>query len=157
MRQHGFTLVELMVVICIAGILIAIATLQFNTYVTKTNIEAQTKMLFSDLMKVRSEALFEKRARAVSITGTQFIVYSSNVASGVPRETKTLKYPIVKNIGGTIVFDTRGLTSVDNGCICVEPSGSPASYDSVILFTTRIRIGKRADGGECKSADITSK
>ncbi|MBI5657285.1 MAG: prepilin-type N-terminal cleavage/methylation domain-containing protein, partial [Geobacter sp.] len=90
MRQHGFTLVELMIVICIAGILIAIATLQFNTYVTKTNIEAQTKMLFSDLMKVRSEALFQKRARAVSITENQFIVYSSNVASGAPRETKTL-------------------------------------------------------------------
>ena len=84
MSERGFSLVELVVVMALMGILLSIGLLQFNSYSTKGKIESQLKMMKSDLAEVRVQALFQKRPRAVVISGTQFSVYSSVVTSGAP-------------------------------------------------------------------------
>jgi len=153
MREEGFSLIEVIVVIGIAGILMAIATLQFNEWTRKSNIEAQTKMMYADLMTVRGEALFRKKERIVRLTGNQFSVYSSNMAAGTPVLRKTLNYPIVGT--GDITFDTQGLTN-DLMSICVEPAGNPGAIDSIVVLRSRIQMGKRS-AGDCSGGNIERK
>lgn len=148
MKRNGFSLIELLIVIAIISILLSIATLQFNEYTRKANIEAQTKIMYADLMNVRSEALFQKKTRSVTVSATEFSVYSSATVTGAaPVISKTLSYPVVYSGGSTITFNTQGLLdNVNNKTICVEPYDNHAAYDSLVLFTTRIELGKRDPG-----------
>lgn len=155
MRQNGFSLVELIVVIAILAILLSIATLQFNQYVMKSAIESQVRTMFTDLMAVRSQALFEKRDRAVRVTATTFSIYSSGLATGTPVLQRDLKYSVIVNssLPYTVTFNSRGvIDAVQNASICIEPSGNPGAIDSLVLSKTRIQMGKRDAGTTC-SAD----
>jgi len=158
MNRGGFTLVELIAVIAVAAILLSIAMLQFNRFSLKGAIENQTKIMFTDLMTVRSEALFEKRRRAVKLTATTFAVYSSGLATGTPVLQKSLRYPLVFNgVPDPVIFNGRGLIEgVSSGAMCIEPSGNPGVIDSIVLDATRIQMGKR-DGTACQTSDIDTK
>lgn len=154
MRKNGFSLVELLVVIAILTTLLSIATLMFNQYTKKSIIEGQVRTMFTDLMTVRSQALFEKRDRAVTVTATTFSVYSSDQATGTPVLQRDLKYRVTSNsMPYTFKFNSRGIIDgVDNASICIEPSDNPGGIDSLVIYTTRIQMGKRDAGADC-SAD----
>jgi len=159
MRERGFSLVELITVIAITGILLSIATLNWNAMQTKSAIESQIKMIHADLNEVRLQALYSKTPRSVVINGQQYKSYSSAVTSVAPLATKQLRYPVAWN-GGTLTFDAQGLTT-DMGSLCVLPTNSTAdvnsaAVDSIIVSQARINLGKRT-GGDCTSAHIEQK
>ena len=153
MERNGFTLIELVVVIGIIGVILAIATLQFNKLTRKANIEAQAKTLYADLMTVRTQALLQKTDRAVTFTATQFAVYPSVSTSGPPVLQRTLKYPVTPAGATTVLSDTAGMaSSIPSGetvAICVEPAEEGPAVDSVIFSQTRITLGKRIPGKDC--------
>jgi len=157
MRAHGFTLVELLVVIAIMGILLSIATLNWNAMQTKSAVESQIKKIHADLMEVRLQALYGKRARSVVISGQVYKSYSSTVITSTALETKQLRYPVVWNGGVALTFDAQGLTT-DQGSLCVLPTNditviNSAAVDSLVVSQARINLGKRT-GTECISANI---
>lgn len=156
----GFTLVEVIVTMAILAILLSLATLEFNKYSVKAAIEGQTRVIMSDLTRIRSEALFEKRSRAVKFTSTTFTVYSSGVATGSPVQSKRLTYPLVlTDVPDPLVFNGRGLMEgVDaGGAACVEPAGNEGGIDSIVFNTTRLQIGKRRNGTNCQEDNIDTK
>lgn len=160
MCQRGFSLVELMIVIAIAGILLSIATLSWNEMQTKSAVESQIKKIHADLMEVRLQALYGKRARSVVISGQVYKSYSSRVITSTALETKQLRYPVVWNGGGALTFDEQGLTS-NQGSLCVLPTDSlavinSAAVDSLVVSQARINLGKRT-GTECNSDNIKQK
>lgn len=153
MRQNGFSLIELIVVMSIIGILLSIATLNFSQWQRKSGIENQTKMLYSDLMTVRSEALFRKQDRSITLTATQFSVFPGNDITAPPVLQRNLSFPVTWLPTGAslrIDFDTRGIPAPERS-ICVEPDDNPGTYDSIVVSSTRIKMGKRQTGGACKS------
>lgn len=160
MRERGFTLVELIVVMALISILLTIGAIQFNSYTTKGKIESQIKMMQSDLAEARVQALFQKRPRAVVITGSQFSLYSSLATSGSPVLQKTLDYPVQSNGTGAINFDASGLLSnVGTGrSICLSVGNNPATIDSIVFSTTRIYSGKwnlpEGSNDQCKAENI---
>jgi prepilin-type N-terminal cleavage/methylation domain-containing protein len=157
--RDGFTLVELVMVLAIAGVLIAIGMLQFSTYTKKSAIEAEVRTMFSDLMTARTQALFEKRDRAVMMTATTFAVYSSTVTTVAPVLSRTLPYSVVSNsMPDPLVFNSRGIVfGVSNASICIEPDDNPGGVDSLVISTTRIQIGKRDTGAACNASNIKTK
>lgn len=158
MKQNGFTLVEVIVVVAIITTLLAIGTINFNTFMRKSNIEAQTKMLYSDIMRVRSEALFQKRDKVATIGSALFLGYSSSVASGSPVVRRDFKNSVTAT-EGQVSFDSRGVAStVDpNGvAICVN-EGSEAAVDSIIITSTRILMGKRNAGQTCTVSNVSTR
>lgn len=68
MRQVGYTLIEVMVVVAIVGILTAAAVPSFNQMMQRQRVEAQVSSLISALRSARSEAV--KRGQMVAICPT---------------------------------------------------------------------------------------
>jgi prepilin-type N-terminal cleavage/methylation domain-containing protein len=153
MGSRAFSLVELLTVIAIIAILSSIAVLSWNRMTTKGNMEAQIKTVFSDMMTIRSEALYRKRERSVVISGNEFRVYSSSVITSTPLETKKFKF----NFAGanTVTFDTSGMTNGVVVAICVDPSPNGAAVDSLVVSQAKIDLGKR--GGSCAPTNIQQK
>ena len=171
MNDKGFSLLEMLVVITIMVTLLAIGTLQFNDMTRKANIEKQTRQLQADLMKVRSEALLQKRPRAVTFastaTQTIFSMYSStNTAVGVgPVAQDKLNY-VMEPAPVTISFDQMGIADstsfnilVDphRMALCVTSNDSQVAYDSIVVSQTMITVGKRQQGQNCTYDKVDQK
>jgi len=166
-NRRGFTLIEVIMVMVLMGILLSIASLQFSDYIRKGAIERQTKELYADLMATRVAAVTQRNSKRVIITPTVFTFVSSALGSGSVRTSRNMTKPITwagKASGDTeteIIFDERGTFNIDVGAgnttICVEPSLQSAQYDSIVVFSTRLHLGKVAFGGECKSDNVTVK
>lgn len=153
MERNGFTLVEVLVVLAIMATLSVIATLDFQEFSRKYGIENQTKMLYADLMKHRSHALFEKQGHAVRVSPGLFALYSSYDTTGEPVARRYLRYPVT-NAELVLHFNERGLVETGNGSICTSDDASSAAFDSLVVSKTRIQMGKREHGGACASSSI---
>ena len=153
MEKRGFSLLEVVCALAVVGILLGISTLKFNEYCRKSGMESQTQTIFSDLMKLRARALFEKRHMVAKFTNTTFAIYSSLNVAVQPMMTRTLSHRL-----GTgslkLVFNERGLAE-SNHSICID-SDNPAYCDSLVVYSTRIQLGKRKAGKPCQSDYIVT-
>ncbi len=161
MRIDGFSLVELVLIMAIATALMAIGTLQFNSYSRKANIESQTKAFYAELMNARQQSIHKKRSYCVRLNASEFAVYSSSEMSVSPVVRKSFNFPVIWKgfTNDRIDFNTKGcLADVsDNGSICVDMDNNPGNYDSLVISWARIRMGKRQTGGACDSDHIDLK
>lgn len=155
--NRGFSLVELMIVVAIIGISAAIATLNFNQWTKKTNIEKQARELHADLNDARMQSVFLKKRHRIIMQPTSYLFkrYSSEneaSAAGQTLSNKTVSYQMTTAAGGNIAdiffeFDTRGFTSNLN-TIRVNPASVGAAFDCVVISNTRTNLG-RMEGANC--------
>jgi prepilin-type N-terminal cleavage/methylation domain-containing protein len=162
MRQRGFSLVEMLVVMAIMGVLLVIVTLNWNQMQTKSAIESEIKTIHADLMELRQQALYSKRARSVVISGQSYQSYSSAVVTSTALVTKQLRYPVLWNSGGVLTFDRQGLASTGgtDRTLCVSPTNNltvinKTAVDSLVISDARINLGQRT--GACDSDHIDQK
>jgi prepilin-type N-terminal cleavage/methylation domain-containing protein len=165
MKQKGFSLIELVVIMAIMSILLTIGTLNFKSWNDKAAVESQVNSLYSDLSSVRQKALYEKNGGySVRISAAGFSVYRPVVATGdtvtAPLIRTSVKVPITTDPGGLqIDFDQSGVATINGdqanlkAAVCIDPKGSGAVYDSLLLSRTRIQIGKLTTAG-CSSDNI---
>lgn len=163
-RTKGFALTELIMVMVIMGIILAIAALNFNSWQRKAQIERQTRELLTDLNTARSESIFRKKMHSVVINadsmGYVLRRYSSlnedRVAGGTPIATKSTFGYVITQADGTSCagcisqFDIMGytVTPADNYTWMLNPSGSGAAFDCVVISASRSNIGQMS-GGSC--------
>jgi type II secretion system protein H len=170
-KTDGFTLVELIITMVIAGILMSIVTMNFASMNRKAGVEKTVNELVTDLNMVRSESVFRGKRHSIVINaaanGYAFRRYSSldeprtsvapnpatatNPPYGIYM-TKTINYGLAKESGATIAdrifeFDRNGFTN-DFDTIRVNPVGSGAAFDCIVVSATRTNIG-RMEGGSC--------
>lgn len=161
-RTGGFTLIELIVAMAIAGVLLAIATMQFSDMNRKSVVESQLKTLYADILSLRSEAMFQKRSRGMTISATSYSIYSSAETTVSPLRTTTVKYRFVSNQSAPIVFDERGLlqsAATGSRSVCIDTGGeNGAQVDALVLSLVRVQQGKwQTPGGgqnDCKENNI---
>lgn len=167
MRRAGYSLIEVLIVLTIMGTLLALGTLQFNRFITKGTIERQTRELYSDFMAARTAAVTQRTSKTVVITPTSVTFVSGELGGGT--KTKTMSKPITwagkapADSEKVIIFDERGTFDIvgnGNTTICVEPSVEDAQVDSIVIFSTRIHLGKIyfvGIQGVCNSDNVTAK
>jgi len=120
-RQHGFTAIELMVVIAIVAILAALAAPSFTPLIERWRVRQTAESLTSSLYLARSEAIKRGGGVALDATGgwdqgwkvthTQNLVTTDLQAVAAPAKTN-----IAQNNGKTMLFiDRWGMISETNG------------------------------------------
>jgi prepilin-type N-terminal cleavage/methylation domain-containing protein len=155
-NSHGFTLIEMLIVVVVMAVLLSLATLQFNSWQVKTNINTQTRELLADISDARLGAIQTKGSRTVilSPTSAMFRSYTTNelvtLANGKLLFTKKFKNSIVYS--GNIGFNSNGLTNDfdntfnSNQTLVIQPSGTAAAIDCLVISMTKINVGKYNNG-----------
>jgi prepilin-type N-terminal cleavage/methylation domain-containing protein len=139
--QHhkGFSLIELIIVICVFGIIAAIAGINLHAYTLNRNLRSAARDIASDFTLCKQKAVSESKTYQIvfNIAGGSYTIQTTT--SNPPAVTKSVSsfgsgITIVSAAFGgsstTVNFDSRGTVST--------PSGSlNASGDTVVLRNSR--------------------
>ena len=159
MGGNGFTLVELIVTVAVMIILASLATVQFRKMTINASIEKELKMIYADLMELRTKALYENTPRAVRFTRNVMAIYPGSDTSAPPVMTRSLPHGVAWSGSGAsleIEYDTYGISN-KLVTVCVEPDNqNSSSVDSLIISHARIRMGKR-EAPDCKAEYVSLK
>jgi prepilin-type N-terminal cleavage/methylation domain-containing protein len=167
MKEDGITLIELIVVITIIGILAVALGFSFQGWIGGYRVESQVKEMYVDLMNARARAMQRNRLHFVVVNAGDYQVYEdTDDDSAIPPpidagDTRILRpdpkpfHPNYQSLwANTVTMDTRGLVS-PNGTIRFNIGSSVPDYDCIVLFPTRINIGRWEEcdassaGNEC--------
>jgi prepilin-type N-terminal cleavage/methylation domain-containing protein len=155
MKNSGFTLLEIIIVMAILGILLGIAAISGRDWLERYRVEGQTKEMYVDLMNARVNAMQRNRVFFVTLqAANQYAIYEDTNPSpdgdGDLQPTqdtlvmqKPTRFPLQPHLGlglTTFSFEKSGLVSL-NGTIRFYSSVDPFS-DCIKLFSTRILMGK---------------
>jgi prepilin-type N-terminal cleavage/methylation domain-containing protein len=164
--ESGFSLVELIVAVGVIAILLALATLNFSKMTKKSQIEKETRQLFTDVNNARTQAMFSKKPSSIWFQpqSYNFVTYSSASedptvsTNGKTVSTTSVTYLLTAANGTSIantpvLFDVTGLTAnyatglpANSLTIMVNPSGSGAAFDCVIIDVARTNMGNMQNG-----------
>jgi prepilin-type N-terminal cleavage/methylation domain-containing protein len=128
----GFSAIELMVVVAIAGILLAVAWARVSVLAPIYRLEGTARRVAIELQKAHGRAIAENRCYQVSFTATTYQVASLAGTSPCP----TAGYP-----AGTAIQidDANAITASATKNPVFRPTGRlETATGSVITFTNRV-------------------
>jgi prepilin-type N-terminal cleavage/methylation domain-containing protein len=143
--KHGYSLIELIATMAMAGILASIALPSWNILLPAYQLDSLARQLHSELYTIKMRAASENVAFQ--------LVYSDGAASySIKRElavlvTKPLPASVVVTNAGTISFSPRGTASANR----IRLRSSNGTCKQVVVSPTgRVRICKPSDcSGDC--------
>jgi prepilin-type N-terminal cleavage/methylation domain-containing protein len=154
-KEQGFSLTELLVVITIMGVLLSIISINFSSWQKKYGIKGQAEEMLADLSSLRLNAIQSKSNYLAVLSANPklmtFRQYSANetvsATTGTQTFSKTLKYAISNTPTGVpscadIQVDQRGYTGAGWQTIYIQPTGSGAGFDCLVMSPGHINLGQ---------------
>jgi type IV fimbrial biogenesis protein FimT len=136
-RRRGFTMIELMVVIAVAGIMTALAAPSLTKMIASNRIQSEASTFVGDLMYARSEAI--KRGEAVSLCASSdgvrclntntwhsgWIVFSdvNQCSSATTSSTNLNPVRVRARFKGTDTLAATSPSGATNNCISFNRDG----------------------------------
>jgi prepilin-type N-terminal cleavage/methylation domain-containing protein len=177
MKTHpkGFSMIEILIVMAIMATVLGIVSLNFSTWLKKSNVENQAKEMMADLNGQRLQAMQTKTSRMAV-----FILLSSNIrvtyrsytgaeqlnptpTTGTALATKKLTYPVYTDPALTaswsahnpnyLLFDATGVLNSQSFpnppvYIYLASTGTGAAVDCLAISRTRMNLGQ-SNGTTC--------
>lgn len=138
-RPQGFTLVELMIVVCMLAIISAIAGLWLQSYTINRNLRTAARDIASDFAIYKERAVSENTTYQIAFDTTAPGNYTIQSVVGGVTTNLTTKTPSSFGSGITIVSATFGAgaspTVIFNPRGTVSPLGG--ALDGVVLQNSR--------------------
>ncbi len=130
-KQKGFTLVEVMIVVAIIGILSAIAIPNISSWLPNIRLRAAARDVFSDMMRAKMEAIKTNTTTSLTFTsgtGTPCVggAYQFTNSTGIIIDISMAKDVCLSTPSNFPVgFSSRGTASGATGSIMLtHPQGS---------------------------------
>lgn len=151
----GFTIVELVVVVAIIATLLSLATLSFNSWMTKNKVESQVNQMVTDFNELRLRAITRKQRHSITLNPSNYVLKSfssaeESVLSGgteLPGGTKSVVYQLKRNSTTThnntvLEVTERGLILSTVQTVYLDTTTS-ANIDCLAIHTARTNPGKK--------------
>ncbi len=144
LKQHGFTLIELMVTVSILAVIAMIAAPSFTPLIERWRVRGAAEALQSTIYYARSEAI--KRGGGVTINATDNTDWANGwaVKSGndTLQETSALNKVSVTTGKTTLHLDRWGMVSDSDGGVptALDFLLTPANKDENAASATRVCI-----------------
>jgi prepilin-type N-terminal cleavage/methylation domain-containing protein len=163
-NNKGFTLIELLVVITIIGILLAIGTHNFSAWSRKSNMEAQVKQIYTDLLATKIDSMHRKTQLDLNVYVVTNGYDTRDSLGNVVLPLKTVHFPVTTSAGPatnlTVTFDVNGMKTspATTQAICLQEYDPGLAYDSIIIDQVKVNLAKRnSSGGGCAVANCVIK
>ncbi len=164
-KLSGFTLVELMVVVAIAGMAMAFAIPAMGTFIKNERLVTQINTLVGHLAYARSEAVTRRQQTILCASNnmntcngadwaTGWILFidadnssTFNAGEQVLRAKATLEgsNTLISSTGAMIIYDNRGFSPNSNGVFSLCDDRGAAHVKSISITNTgRVRRGGSA-------------
>jgi prepilin-type N-terminal cleavage/methylation domain-containing protein len=175
--QNGYSLIEILVVIAIAGILAALAVAGLTGLTRKYNVDNQVRGMLADMMNVRIMAMNKNRTHYITLATSCYTAYDDNspapdgdgtltvgsdtvaLTSNKALNLSTTKskefFPIAWSGDNMMSFNSRGICTTPT-TICVYSTVQPL-YDCIKVSSTRILLGKLITQGVCSADNCQAK
>ncbi len=162
MNSHGFTLIQLLIVVTIVGILSLLLGQSLQGNLGAARVDGDLVEFQADLANARARAIHRGHLYFVTVNtaaGTYQITEDTNdngLLEGAPDTPLFLtpkqltQDPVADPVtwaGGQIVMNTRGFIA-PTGTLQVTPTYLNPNYDCIQLSATAINIGLM-NGGNC--------
>ena len=167
MKKHpGFTLVELMVVVAIAGMAMAFAIPAMGTFIKNERLVTQINTLVGHLAYARSEAVTRRQQVILCASSNMTSCQGTNWADGwilfidadngsdfdTGEQILRAKAPLegigtslVSSAGSMVIYDNRGFSPNANGVFSLCDDRGAAHVKSISITNTgRVRRGGSA-------------
>ena len=153
-RQHGFTLIEALVVIAMIGVLLALAAPSFVTYTASQKVKTASFDLYAALVFARSEAIKRRRDVTVApVSGDWNLGWTvSTDVGGTPTTLRGQDAPtgvVVSSVSPSVVYRLDGrLTSAKVG-VLIQPQTADASIPNRCVRIDLTGLPKTTTSGTC--------
>ncbi|MFT0211198.1 prepilin-type N-terminal cleavage/methylation domain-containing protein [Pseudomonas sp. F1_0610] len=117
MKNRGFTLIEVMIVVVLIGIIAAIAIPNLNPFISKNKAEAMADNIENLIRKTRNTAIVQGRTASIDIIGREWVSkdYNNTIIAKVEILDGVNIKPV--NFENKIRFDKQGFILNNRGVI----------------------------------------